>query len=197
MIPFDHTQKVSAKWIRSILSMEMSTEIRYVAEQYANLWLHMTAKMKEIDTQLKNQANQEIQKAATEIALANYQQTILLSFAEVENQLSALGHLSTQLSWQMDASTQADKARDATTSRYQSGAGSYLESIEAQRNSLEIQRLVQQTKGQQLIASVTLVKALGGSWNDKMPTAPPSLPDTKKQVVAEKKPGFFGRLFGR
>ncbi len=145
----------------------------------------------------KNQANQEIQKAATEIALANYQQTILLSFAEVENQLSALGHLSTQLSWQMDASTQADKARDATTSRYQSGAGSYLESIEAQRNSLEIQRLVQQTKGQQLIASVTLVKALGGSWNEKMPAAPPSLPDTKKQVFAEKKPGFFGRLFGR
>jgi outer membrane protein, multidrug efflux system len=145
----------------------------------------------------RNQANQEIQKAATDIALANYQQTILLSFAEVESQLTALRHLSTQLSWQNDASTQANKARDATTSRYQSGAGSYVESLAAQRNSLEIQRMVQQTKGQQLIASVTLVKALGGSWNDKMPSTPPALPVANKDVVAEKKPGFFGRLFGK
>ena len=59
MIPFDHTQKVSAKWITSILSMEMSVDIRYAIEQYANMWLHMTAKIKEIDTQLKSQAGQE------------------------------------------------------------------------------------------------------------------------------------------
>jgi multidrug efflux system outer membrane protein len=148
----------------------------------------------------QNKANLEIQKAATEIALANYQQTILLSFAEVENQLTALRHLSAQLAWQTDAGKQADKARDATKSRYQSGAGSYLESLDAQRNSLEIQRLVEQTKGQQLIASVTLIKAIGGGWNQKMSDVPAVVIDNKNpapQVLAQKKPGFFARLFGR
>jgi transposase len=59
MIPFDHTQKVSAKWIKSILSEEMTPDIRYAVEQYANLWLHMTSKMKEVDEQLKGQAKQD------------------------------------------------------------------------------------------------------------------------------------------
>jgi len=59
MIPFDHTQKTSSKWIKSVLSMKMSSDIRSAVEQYAYLWLHMTEKIKEIDTLLKRQAKQD------------------------------------------------------------------------------------------------------------------------------------------
>lgn len=59
LIPYDHTQKVSAKWIKSILTEEMSSDIRYAANQYASQWLHMTAKIKEIDQHLMSQAKQD------------------------------------------------------------------------------------------------------------------------------------------
>ena len=59
MIPFDHTQKTSVKWIKSILAMEMSLDIRYTVEQYANLWLHITEKITEIDVRLKRQAQED------------------------------------------------------------------------------------------------------------------------------------------
>jgi transposase len=59
MIPHDHTQKVSAKWIKSILTEKMSPDVRYAVNQYANLWLHVTDKIKEVDKQLMNQAHQD------------------------------------------------------------------------------------------------------------------------------------------
>lgn len=59
MIPYDHTQKVSAKWIKSILTEEMSPDVGYTVNQLASLWLHMTAKIKEIDEQLMNQAQKD------------------------------------------------------------------------------------------------------------------------------------------
>lgn len=145
----------------------------------------------------KNAANLASQTAATEIALVQYQQTILLSFAEVENQLTALKHFRDQLGYQVTASQQADKARDVAKARYESGAGTYLESLDAQRNSIQSQRLIQQTRGQELIASVTLVKAIGGGWNSKLPSPPTPQVVAKSPEEESKKPGFFRRLFSR
>lgn len=59
MIPHDHTQKVSAKWIKSVLDRDMSPDVQYAVNQYANAWLHMTAKIKEIDKRLMRQAAQD------------------------------------------------------------------------------------------------------------------------------------------
>lgn len=59
MIPHDHTQKVSAKWIKSILSEELSSDVRYAVNHYANLWIHVTEKIKEVDEQLRTQAHQD------------------------------------------------------------------------------------------------------------------------------------------
>lgn len=59
MIPYDHKQKVSAKWIKSILAEEMSPDIQYAVNQYANQWLQITAKIKEIDQRLMGQAKQD------------------------------------------------------------------------------------------------------------------------------------------
>jgi transposase len=59
MIPHDHIQKVSAKWIRSILAQEMAPEVRYTVTHYTDLWLHMTAKIQEIDKELLVQSRQD------------------------------------------------------------------------------------------------------------------------------------------
>jgi transposase len=59
LIPHDHTQKVSARWIQSVLAEDMTPDIRYAVSQYADLWLHMTSKIKEVDEQLMSQARQD------------------------------------------------------------------------------------------------------------------------------------------
>jgi len=59
MIPYDHTQKVSAKWIKAILAEDMAPDIRYAVDQYASLWLHMADKIKEVDRRLMSQAKQD------------------------------------------------------------------------------------------------------------------------------------------
>jgi transposase len=59
MIPYDNKQKVSAKWIKSILEEKMTPDISYAVQHYAGLWLHMTEKLKEIDKRLMSQAKQD------------------------------------------------------------------------------------------------------------------------------------------
>jgi|SRR3990167_417930 len=56
MIPPNDDQKVSSKWIKSVLSQEMTPDIKYAVQQLADLWLHMAAKIKEIDKRLMEQS---------------------------------------------------------------------------------------------------------------------------------------------
>ncbi len=59
LIPHDHTKVVSDKWIKSLATLPMSDEIRYVTEQYANMWLQLTVKIKEIEQQMASQAKND------------------------------------------------------------------------------------------------------------------------------------------
>jgi multidrug efflux system outer membrane protein len=52
--------------------------------------------------------------------------------------------------------------------RYQAGASSYLDLLDAQRSLFTVELALAQVQGQQALAAVTLYKALGGEW----PTAP-------------------------
>jgi multidrug efflux system outer membrane protein len=147
----------------------------------------------------KNKANLEAAIAAADLQLAQYRQTILLSFAEVDNNLSALKHLKEQITFQNGAYDNAEKSRALAKTRYESGLGQYLDLLEAGKNAITTQRRLHQMRGQNLVASVTLIKALGGGWNQKMPTQIPVMqvdPATQgNRVAPEKKKNFFQRLF--
>lgn len=147
----------------------------------------------------KNQANLEATKAAADISLAQYRQQIITAFAEVENQLSSLDHLALALTYQTTAMEQTEQARTLAKTRYDSGVGAYLDTLDANRSAISSQRRLHQLRGQQLISSVTLIKSLGGGWNQNMPT---EIPGTKADPEAQlpaanapKKKNFFQRLF--
>jgi multidrug efflux system outer membrane protein len=122
----------------------------------------------------------------------------LLAFAEVDNQMIAISRLNEQLTHQQEALTQAERSRELAKTRYDSGIGAYIELLDSERSAISTQRGIHQLRGQHLIASVTLIKALGGGWNQKMPTVVPVLkPDADSQTekAAEPKKGFFKRWF--
>lgn len=146
----------------------------------------------------KNLANMERALAAHDEALAGYRQSILVAFGEVENSLSAITNLKTQAEAQQRARESAGKALSLARTRYEAGTSPYLDVIEANRTALAVQRGAVQISAQRWLASVGLIKALGGGWDTVTPlTVPHVAPDPAEkagEVETGKKRGFFGRL---
>src|SRR4030095_7737721 len=127
-------------------------------------------------------------KAATEVAraqyegtVANYRQTVLTSFQEVEDNLAALRILSHELDEQNDAVASAQRGLSVATERYKSGIDSYLNVITAQTTLLNNQRIAVNLQMQQMTATVQWIKALGGGWNASQ------LP-SQKELLAKPQP---------
>ena len=89
-----------------------------------------------------------------------------MSFGEVENSLAGIHHLSTQAAAQDRAVASARRAAELATDRYRAGIVSYLEVVDANRETFQAERARAQLTGQRLTASVQLIKALGGGWNE-------------------------------
>jgi len=115
----------------------------------------------------RNRANLQRSKAAREEFIALYRQRVLVAFGEVENSLSGIHYLNRQAEAQQRAVTNARRAADLAAQRYRSGIVSYLEVVDASREALQSERANAELAGQRLIASVQLVKALGGGWDDQ------------------------------
>jgi len=113
----------------------------------------------------RNRANLAAARAAYDQAVANYRQSVLTAFQEVEDGISNLSTLSQALSTQAAAVEDARKALEIANNRYVGGVTNYLDVITAETTLLDSQRLETQLLGQQMINSVYLVKALGGGWD--------------------------------
>ncbi len=103
-------------------------------------------------------------RAAYDESLANYRQTVLTAFQEVEDNLAAAGILSQEAAMQDEAVTAARQSATITLNQYQAGTVSYLNVVTAQAAQLDAERTAVQLLGRRLNASVTLLKAAGGDW---------------------------------
>ncbi|PLZ04076.1 RND transporter [Burkholderia sp. WAC0059] len=104
-------------------------------------------------------------KAAYQSAGANYRQTVLTAFQEVQNAvtgLSVLDHASADASQAVD---DAQRLFDLANARYQGGLVAFLDVISAEQQLLTSERQAVQISGQQAATVVYLAKALGGGWS--------------------------------
>ena len=97
--------------------------------------------------------------------VANYRQTVLNAYQEVENNLIALRVLETEAATQHQAVVSAQHQEEIALSRYRSGLADYLTVITAQSIDLSNQMTAVQIQTRRMTASVLLIKALGGGWN--------------------------------
>ena len=97
--------------------------------------------------------------------VANYRQTVLTAFEEVEDNLAALRLVSQELEQQDAAVKSSQRYLALATDRYKLGIDSYLNVITAQTTWLSNQRTAVSLRMQQMTASVQLIKALGGGWD--------------------------------
>jgi outer membrane protein TolC len=113
----------------------------------------------------RNHANLAATQAAYDESVANYRQSVLVAFQQVEDGLSSLNALSQAAESQSAAVNDSKRSLELSNNRYVGGVASYLDVITAQVSLLNNQRLSTQLLGQQMVTSVYLVKALGGGWD--------------------------------
>jgi multidrug efflux system outer membrane protein len=113
----------------------------------------------------RNRANLAATRAAYDESVANYRESVLVAFQQVEDGLSGLALLNQAAKTQQAAVADSRRALDIANSRYVGGVTTYLDVITAQSALLNNERLATQLLGQQMVTSVFLVKALGGAWD--------------------------------
>jgi outer membrane protein, multidrug efflux system len=104
--------------------------------------------------------------ADVELAAAEYRTQILTALRDVEDQLSAVRLLGDQAGALDVAGAANARARAITQARFDNGLISQLELIEASRTQLEGARDAVQNKFARYVATIGLVRALGGGWGD-------------------------------
>jgi NodT family efflux transporter outer membrane factor (OMF) lipoprotein len=104
-------------------------------------------------------------KAAYDGTVAAYRQTVLNAFQDVEDNLAELAILAEEAQIQESAVKAARRSVAQTMNRYEAGAASFLDVVVAQTFALSNERAAVDIARRRMMASVRLVKAMGGDWN--------------------------------
>ena len=112
----------------------------------------------------RRRAGVAIARAQFDEAAADYRETVLTAFREVEDDLASERLLEHEERDQRDAAMSADRTRDLALVRYRDGAADYLEVATAQTAALDAERALLEVRSQQLTTSVDTIRALGGLY---------------------------------
>jgi NodT family efflux transporter outer membrane factor (OMF) lipoprotein len=110
-------------------------------------------------------AQTEQVRAAYDQTVANYRQTVLTGFQEVEDNLAALRVLEAEAQAQEDAVQSSMQTLAVSLNQYRAGIISYISVTVAQSTELGNRRTAVGILGRRLTSSVLLIKALGGGWD--------------------------------
>jgi NodT family efflux transporter outer membrane factor (OMF) lipoprotein len=113
----------------------------------------------------RRRATRTIASANYDAAVANYRQTTLAAFQQVEDNLVALRILEVEARQQHESTASAQQSLDLSQTRYEGGADTYLQVITWQTAALNNERNDIDIMRRRIEASVVLIKALGGGWN--------------------------------
>jgi NodT family efflux transporter outer membrane factor (OMF) lipoprotein len=111
-------------------------------------------------------------RAQYDQTVANYRNTVLTAFQQVEDNLSALRILSQEIQEQDTAIASAQRSLNLATDRYRLGIDPYLNVITAQTTLFSNQQTAVNLRIEQIVDSVQLIEALGGGWDSStLPTS--------------------------
>jgi len=125
----------------------------------------------------------EVSQASYDQAVANYRETVLTAFQQVEDQLAALRILEQEAEQQSAAVTYAEKSLQLANYQYTGGIANYLQVISAQEIALANEVTAVQLKTRRMTAAVSLIEALGGGWDtSQLPTRKQVTPQNPRKV---------------
>ncbi len=123
----------------------------------------------------RRKAQVQESQAAYDVTVANYRQTVLTAFQEVEDNLAAIRQLTQEAAQQNAAVKAADESNNLEIALYKGGTVSYLNVITTQTIALQDQITAAGILTRQMVAEVQLIGALGGGWDASSLPTPASL----------------------
>jgi NodT family efflux transporter outer membrane factor (OMF) lipoprotein len=112
-------------------------------------------------------------RAAYDMQVAAYKESVLTAFQQVEDNLAAVRILENEAKVQDEAVTAAQRSLDLSITRYKGGVTSYLEVTIAQTAALQDEVTAVNILGRRMANTVLLIQALGGGWDrSSLPARP-------------------------
>jgi outer membrane protein TolC len=116
-------------------------------------------------------ANLAGKDAQYDLAVAQYNQTLVAAVNEVADDYDAVQSAQQQVAEQQRAVDAASQAWQLSEQRYKAGVGSYLEALIVRQQLLVAEQQMAALKSQQVESSVQLIQALGGGFRPQAGTA--------------------------
>ncbi len=104
-------------------------------------------------------------RAAYDSTVASYRQTVLAAFEQVEDELASLRILEQQYQVADQTVKDANLAVQLTLNQYKAGIVAYTAVVTAQATALSDAQALLTIRQNRLVASATLIEALGGGWS--------------------------------
>jgi NodT family efflux transporter outer membrane factor (OMF) lipoprotein len=122
----------------------------------------------------RRRANLAGMDAQYDLAVAQYNQTLVGALNQVADDVDALQSIDQQIAAQQRALDAANQAWQLAEQRYRAGVGSYLEALLVRQQLLVAEQRMAALKAQQVDQSVLLVQSLGGGYRPQpeMPAPP-------------------------
>lgn len=114
-------------------------------------------------------AQVRLSRAEYDETAANYRETVLGAFRQVEDAIAANRLLAAQAVDQRIAADAASRTSKLALTRYRDGAADYLEVVTAQTDALDAQRALLAVQTQQALAAIALTRSLGGAVDPALP----------------------------
>ena len=114
-------------------------------------------------------ANLASRNAEYDIAVAQYNKTLVRAFNDVALQIQAAHALAAQESAQQQSVSAAHEAWELAMQRYRHGIGSYIEALNAEQYVLAAETTLADIRAQQIDTAIQLVQALGGGYATESP----------------------------
>ncbi len=138
----------------------------------AGMWFNWSSRLWSVGPSIQlplftgffNRANLAAARAAYVQQVADYRQTVLTAFGEVEDELAAQRLLSDEWDAETQAVTAAKHALDVANEQYKDGLVTYLNVATLQTTALQQEDAAVQLEGARLTAAVNLIKSLGVDW---------------------------------
>ena len=160
-----------------------AADIAKLANVSSTFWALGANVAESIFTGGARRAQVEFAESGYDVNVANYRQSVLTAFQEVQDDVTGLTVLGQARETQQQAVDAARRTLDLSLDRYRGGLVSYLDVVTAQQNLLNNEQEAAVIQGQRLVTSVLLVKALGGGW-DASSLAAVQVKPKLKDVVA-------------
>jgi outer membrane protein, multidrug efflux system len=160
-----------------------ATDIAKLLNVQSTIWAVGADAAEAIFTGGSRRAQTQFAKAGYDASVASYRNTVLSAFGEVQDDVTGLMVLDEAFHSQEQAVDAARRTLNISTDRYTGGLVNYLDVVTAQQTLLNNEQQLAAIRGQRLVTSVLLIKALGGGW-DASSLAAVQVKTKLKDVVA-------------